>query len=160
MTITGTGNLTGDVRPITLKNGVVKVDGVVEILVKEGQDVTPGMPVAVVNVNKSNGSEEGQPSGNSGTNVTAQVSGTVEKIYVSSGQNVKKGEVLIKLSSSNISDAQIQSDKIKVMQAQNNYNQILKQIESLKIYSPIDGKILSQNTLHGFHLMRASQIQQ
>lgn len=119
MTITGTGNLTGDVRAITLKNGVVKkvyfnvgdsvkkgdllyeleddnlnnqleqaklnldlatqqlnqdtknynsavaklsitspVDGVVEILVKEGQDVTPGMPVAVVNVNKSNGSEE------------------------------------------------------------------------------------------------------
>lgn len=210
MTITGTGNLTGDVRAITLKNGVVKkvyfnvgdsvkkgdllyeleddnlnnqleqaklnldlatqqlnqdtknynsavaklsitspVDGVVEILVKEGQDVTPGMPVAVVNVNKSNGSEEGQPSGNSGTNVTAQVSGTVEKIYVSSGQNVRKGEVLIKLSSSNISDAQIQSDKIKVMQAQNNYNQILKQIESLKIYSPIDGKILSQNIKEG-----------
>ncbi|HHW56826.1 MAG TPA: HlyD family efflux transporter periplasmic adaptor subunit [Clostridia bacterium] len=82
-------------------------------------------------------------------NVTAQTSGTVDKIYVSQGQSVKKGQLLIKLSSNNISDAQIQNDKLKVMQAQNNYNQILQQIDNLKIYSPIDGKILSQNIKEG-----------
>jgi HlyD family secretion protein len=82
-------------------------------------------------------------------NVTAQTSGTVDKIYVSQGQSVNKGQLLIKLASNNISDVQIQNDKLKVMQAQNNYDQILQQINNLKIYSPIDGKILSQNIKEG-----------
>ncbi|ABY91516.1 efflux RND transporter periplasmic adaptor subunit [Thermoanaerobacter sp. X514] len=213
MEVTGTGNLSGDVRAITLKgSGTVKKvyfkvgdtvkkgdllyeiedddlnnqleeaklnldlaqqqlnqekqnynnslaklsitapsDGVVQVLVKEGQDVTPGMPVAIIGDNsKENETAEnnGQTTQNS-VNVTAQIAGTVEKVYVSQGQNVKKGQLLIKLSSNNISDAQIKNAELKLKQAQNQYNQILQQIDNLKIYSPIDGKILSQNINEG-----------
>ncbi|ADH60080.1 efflux transporter, RND family, MFP subunit [Thermoanaerobacter mathranii subsp. mathranii str. A3] len=81
--------------------------------------------------------------------VIAKTSGTVEKINVTEGENVKKGTLLVELSSDNISDTQIQNDKLALTQAQNNYNELLEQLENLKIYSPIDGKIVSQNIKEG-----------
>ncbi|MBE3592042.1 MAG: HlyD family efflux transporter periplasmic adaptor subunit [Thermoanaerobacter sp.] len=95
--------------------------------------------------------EDGTLTAKNTVNVTAQTSGTVAKIYISQGQSVKKGQLLIKLSSDNISNLQMQieNDKLKVMEAQNNYNQILQQINDLKIYSPIDGKVISQNINEG-----------
>ena len=82
-------------------------------------------------------------------NVSAQTNGTIEKIYVLPSESVNKNQILVKLSSNNINDLQIQNDKLKVLQAQNNYNQILQQINDLKIYSPINGKILVQNINEG-----------
>lgn len=113
---------------------------VTNINVKVGQQITPGTPIATIS----------NPNGLA-TNpnaVMAQTQGTIKSINVSTGQNVSNGTVIATLSS-NISDIQIKSDNIKVQQAQTSYNQVLDQINALKIYSPINGVLYSQNIKTG-----------
>lgn len=116
--------------------------------------LSDGMRVQV-SIHTDNGIERAIQDGNLSVkntyNVTAQTSGTVDKINVQEGENVKAGALIVRLSS-NISNAQVQNDNLKLVQAQNSYNQILEQVNNLKVFSPIDGKIISQNINEGDQL--------
>ena len=58
---------------------------IIKILVKEGEAVEEKQPIAVIEAMKME------------TNILATAKGTVEKIYVSEGQQVKAGEMVAKL---------------------------------------------------------------
>ena len=58
---------------------------IIKVLVKEGDAVEENQPIAVIEAMKME------------TNILAKASGTVEKIYVSEGQQVKAGEMVAKL---------------------------------------------------------------
>ena len=59
---------------------------IVKLLVKEGDEVSEKQPVAVVEAMKME------------TNILAPMKGTVDKIYVEEGQQVKAGELIARLS--------------------------------------------------------------
>ncbi len=58
---------------------------IIKVLVKEGEEVEEKQPIAVIEAMKME------------TNILATAKGTVEKIYVSEGQQVKAGEMVAKL---------------------------------------------------------------
>ena len=58
---------------------------IVKLLVKEGDEVGEKQPVAVVEAMKME------------TNILAPMKGTVDKIYVEEGQQVKAGELIARL---------------------------------------------------------------
>ena len=58
---------------------------IIKVLVKEGEEVAENQPIAVIEAMKME------------TNILAKAAGTVEKIYVSEGQQVKAGEMVAKL---------------------------------------------------------------
>lgn len=80
--------------------------------------------------------------------ITSSVQGTIASINVKEGQKINAGTLIATLTS-NVNDIQIKNDNLKLQQAQNNYDQIQNQINSLNIYSPIDGILLSQNINEG-----------
>ena len=59
--------------------------GIVKVLVKEGEHVEAGQPIAVIEAMKME------------TNILANVAGTIERIYVSEGSQVKAGEMVAKM---------------------------------------------------------------
>ncbi len=59
--------------------------GIVKVLVKEGEQVEAGQPIAVIEAMKME------------TNILANVAGTIERIYVSEGSQVKAGEMVAKM---------------------------------------------------------------
>lgn len=58
---------------------------IIRVLVKEGDTVEEKQPIAVIEAMKME------------TNILATAKGTVEKIYISEGQQVKAGEMVAKL---------------------------------------------------------------
>lgn len=58
---------------------------IIKIMVKEGETVEEKQPIAVIEAMKME------------TNILAQASGVVERIYVSEGQQVKAGQMVAKL---------------------------------------------------------------
>ena len=58
---------------------------IIRVLVKEGDEVEEKQPIAVIEAMKME------------TNILATAKGTVEKIYISEGQQVKAGEMVAKL---------------------------------------------------------------
>ena len=58
---------------------------IIRVLVKEGDEVEENQPIAVIEAMKME------------TNILATAKGTVEKIYISEGQQVKAGEMVAKL---------------------------------------------------------------
>ena len=58
---------------------------IIKVLVKEGETVEANQPIAVIEAMKME------------TNILAAAAGTVERIYVSEGQQVKAGEMVAKL---------------------------------------------------------------
>ena len=58
---------------------------IIKVLVKEGEAVEANQPIAVIEAMKME------------TNILAAAAGTVERIYVSEGQQVKAGEMVAKL---------------------------------------------------------------
>lgn len=116
--------------------------------------LTDGMTVQVT-VHTSVGDERAIQNGtlsvkNSNT-VTASIQGTIASINVKEGQKISAGTLIATLTS-DVNDIQIKNDNLKLQQAQSNYDNIQSQINSLNIYAPIDGVIISQNINEGDEL--------
>ncbi|KAA5805951.1 HlyD family efflux transporter periplasmic adaptor subunit [Thermoanaerobacterium thermosaccharolyticum] len=116
--------------------------------------LTDGM-TAQVTVHTNAGDERAIQNGtlsvkNSNT-VTASIQGTIASINVKEGQKVSAGTLIATLTS-DVNDIQIKNDNLKLQQAQSNYDNIQSQINSLNIYAPIDGVIISQNINEGDEL--------
>ena len=68
-----------------VREGKVLPGNIIKVLVKEGEKVEANQPIAVIEAMKME------------TNILAAAAGTVERIYVSEGQQVKAGEMVAKL---------------------------------------------------------------
>lgn len=105
-----------------------------------------------VTVLTDNGSEQALKAGTieplDATEVRSEIAGKVMEVYADEGNIVKKGQKLFSLDTDEI-DVNIEKQRLSLQQAQLNYESKLRQVESLKVYAPIDGIILEQNVEEG-----------
>lgn len=116
--------------------------------------LTDGMTVQVTvhtNVGDERAIQNGTLSVKNSNTVTASIQGTIASINVKEGQKISAGTLIATLTS-DVNDIQIKNDNLKLQQAQSNYDNIQNQINSLNIYAPIDGVIISQNINEGDEL--------
>ena len=116
--------------------------------------LTDGMTVQVTvhtNVGDERAIQNGTLSVKNSNTVTASIQGTIASINVKEGQKISAGTLIATLTS-DVNDIQIKNDNLKLQQAQSNYDNIQSQINSLNIYAPIDGVIISQNINEGDEL--------
>ncbi len=89
--------------------------------------------------------------------VRTTVGGTVNNILVKENQHVKSGELLIQLTND---DAILtnNSNSIKVMDSKNQYDLSQTQLTYYKVYAPIDGTIVKQNTINPGDNVKAATV--
>ncbi|MEG6565791.1 HlyD family efflux transporter periplasmic adaptor subunit [Thermoanaerobacterium saccharolyticum] len=87
--------------------------------------------------------------------VTSQIQGTVASINVKEGQKISAGTLIATITTT-VDDSTIKKDQLNLQQAQNNYNNILSEVNNLNIYAPIDGIIISQNINEGDQLSNSN----
>lgn len=114
---------------------------------------------AQVTIHTSNGDiraiENGTLSVKNTNVVTSQIQGTVASINVKEGQKINAGTLIATITTT-VDDSTIKKDQLNLQQAQNNYNNILNQVNNLNIYAPIDGIIISQNINEGDELSNSN----
>ncbi|ORX22535.1 RND transporter [Thermoanaerobacterium sp. PSU-2] len=114
---------------------------------------------AQVTIHTSNGDiraiENGTLSVKNTNVVTSQIQGTVASINVKEGQKINAGTLIATITTT-VDDSTIKKDQLNLQQAQNNYNNILSQVNNLNIYAPIDGIIISQNINEGDELSNSN----
>lgn len=80
--------------------------------------------------------------------ITADSSGTVEKVYCTAGEYVKKGTVLAVMSSEEATDA-YKSGALSLRDAQLSYANTKKQLDNYNITAPISGTIIEKSVKAG-----------
>lgn len=87
----------------------------------------------------------------------AQTTARVEAIYFKEGDTVKKGDVIVKLDSSDY-EATLDSQKSSVQQAEISQNNVNRQLRELKITAPQDGFIGNLNIAEGSYVVTNTKI--
>jgi HlyD family secretion protein len=80
--------------------------------------------------------------------VKPQISAAISKVLVEEGDYVKKGQKLFSLDTSDV-DLNIEKMQRSLEQAKLDLASKMKQLDDLKIYSPIDGTVIEQNIREG-----------
>lgn len=89
--------------------------------------------------------------------IVAKVGGDVASIHVSEGQSVADGQVILSLSSTNLSDT-VENARSAVEDAQLSLNNQTDVLDGYTIKSPIDGTVIEKNYKQGDNLESGKQL--
>lgn len=123
----------------------------VEVTIPNPGALTAGTTVGA-GVNTSQGTVYSSGSGTiengTQTSVMAEVSGTVQALYVKDGDYVTSGQVIAKLKSDSLSNSQ-KENSLSLKDSQLSLESSRKQLEDYRITSPISGTIITKSSKVG-----------
>jgi HlyD family secretion protein len=119
----------------------------VEVTVNNPGALTSGI-YATVNAGGATSYEGGELQYANEKIITADSSGTIDKVYCTEGQYVKAGTVLVKMSSDSATN-DYQSGVLTLRDAQLSYESTQKQLDNYNITAPIAGTIIEKSVKAG-----------
>ena len=151
----------GAVGTVYLDNSSKELTGTID-RVSTGSVESNGVQVSQVTIKVKNPNNNGVACNRAGTfevndtkNVTAKVSGDIDKVHVVVGDKVQKGQALATITSDNVNQ-QLRNTKLAYDDASTSVSDAYDILDNYTITAPISGTVLSKTVKAGDTLSRGS----